>query len=61
MNLSLWFLCFGGAFYLAFGVIVAVRACRPSCRLCVHWQECRLNADLGMAVRRGCLTTAQNR
>ena len=62
MSLPLWLLSFVGAFYLAFGIIIAVRACRPSCRLCVYWQECSASAELGLpsAARAFCLAQQAN-
>jgi len=47
MTFPLLALCFLGAFYAILSVIIVRRAVKPSCRNCVYWQDCCLNAQLG--------------
>jgi len=47
MTLSLMALGFLGTFYITLGVAIVRRATKPSCRNCLYWQECSLNAELG--------------
>jgi hypothetical protein len=47
MTLSLFALCLLGSFYTVLGVVIVRRVTKPSCRNCVHWQDCSLSAQLG--------------
>lgn len=39
-NFSIFAASMLGLFYTLFGIGLIRRACRPSCRECVHWQHC---------------------
>jgi hypothetical protein len=58
MILTLLVLCLLGSFYAVFGVSVVRRATKPSCRNCLYWHDCCLNAQLGRPnpVSERCLT-----
>ena len=47
--MTLLFLVVGflSSFYAVFGVTVVRRAIKPSCRNCLYWHACCLNAQLG--------------
>jgi hypothetical protein len=47
MTLSLMVLGFLGTFYITLGVVIVRRATKPSCRNCLYWHDCSLNAQLG--------------
>ena len=47
MTFSLMALGFLGTFYITLGVVIMRRATKPSCRNCLHWHACSLNAQLG--------------
>jgi hypothetical protein len=58
MTFPLLVLCFLGSFYAVFGVAVVRRAIKPSCRNCLYWHDCCLNAQLGRSspARKRCVT-----
>jgi hypothetical protein len=47
MTFPLLAVSFLGVFYAVLGVAIGRRATKPSCRNCLYWHECCLNAQLG--------------
>lgn len=49
---TLWILGAVGSLYLALAASLVYRACKPSCRVCVFWQQC-LHDRLGFSAEPG--------
>ena len=47
---------FLGAFYAILGVVIVSRATKPTCRNCVYWHDCSVNAQLGRPHQASCTT-----
>jgi hypothetical protein len=58
MTFPLLAVSFLGGFYTFLVVAIVRRATKPSCRNCLYWHECCLNAQLGRSGRasESCMT-----